>query len=84
MKELDINARPGNALIDLYAGKRGFAWPAQRWQILQHITASPGNIGQIAGAAFVLLLFEHNAHLKLAGKHHRTLRGRVAPFGRSA
>ena len=36
---------------------------------LQHVTASPGKIGQIARAAFVLVLFEHkNAHVKVAEK----------------
>jgi hypothetical protein len=31
----------------------------QRWQALQHVTASPGKIGDIARAALVLTLFEH-------------------------
>ncbi len=61
MKELDINARTRNALIRSRRcpGERGFALLTQRWQTLQHITASPGKIGQIARAALVLVLFEH-------------------------
>ena len=61
MKELDINARARNALIrsTRCMGERGFALLTQRWQTLQHITASPGKIGQIARAALVLVLFEH-------------------------
>ena len=61
MKELDINARTRNALIrsTRCLGERGFALLTQRWQTLQHITASPGKIGQIARAALVLTLFEH-------------------------
>ena len=44
MKELDINARTRNALIrsTRCMGERGFALLTQRWQTLQHITASPG------------------------------------------
>jgi hypothetical protein len=61
MKELDINTRTRNALIRSVRclGERGFALLTQRWQTLQHITASPGKIGQIARAALVLVLFEH-------------------------
>src|ERR1700761_6134676 len=61
MRELDINARTWNALIrsTRCMGERGFALLTQRWQTLQHITASPGKIGQIARAALVLVLFEH-------------------------
>jgi len=61
MKELDINTRTRNALIRSARclGERGFALLTQRWQTLQHITASPGKIGQIARAALVLTLFEH-------------------------
>ena len=60
-KELDINARTRNALIrsTRCMGERGFALLTQRWQTLQHVTASPGKIGQIARAALVLVLFEH-------------------------
>lgn len=61
MKELDINARTRNALIRSVRclGERGFALLTQRWQTLQHVTMSPGRIGQLARAALVLTLFEH-------------------------
>ena len=61
VKELDINTRTRNALIrsTRCLGERGFALLTQRWQTLQHVTASPGKIGQIARAALVLTLFEH-------------------------
>ena len=50
MKELDINNRTRNALLSSARclGERGFALLAQRWQILQTVTASPGEIGLIA------------------------------------
>jgi hypothetical protein len=61
VKELDINARTRNALLRSARclGERGFALLTQRWQTLQHVTASPGKIGLIAKAALVLVLFEH-------------------------
>ena len=61
VKELDINTRTRNALLRSARclGERGFALLTQRWQTLQHVTASPGKIGQIARAALVLVLFEH-------------------------
>ena len=40
-------------------GERGFALLSQRWKTLQNVTASPGEIGHIARAALVLVLFEH-------------------------
>ena len=60
-RELDINTRTRNALLRSARclGERGFALLTQRWQTLQHVTASPGRIGLIARAAFVLVLFEH-------------------------
>ena len=50
MKELDISNRTRNALLSSARclGERGFALLAQRWQILQTVTASPGEIGLIA------------------------------------
>ena len=59
--ELDINARTRNELIRSVRCpvERGFALLTQRWQTLQHVTMSPGRIGQIARAALVLTLFEH-------------------------
>ena len=61
VKELDINTRARNALLRSVRclGERGFALLTQRWRTLQHVTASPGRIGLIARAAFVLVLFEH-------------------------
>ena len=61
VKELDIDTRARNALLRSVRclGKRGFALLTQRWRTLQHVTASPGRIGLIARAAFVLMLFEH-------------------------
>ncbi|GAB3710581.1 transposase family protein [Nocardiopsis oceani] len=40
-------------------GERGFALLTQRWRLLQHITASPGKIGDLVKAALVLTQFEH-------------------------
>lgn len=61
VKELDIDTRARNALLRSVRclGERGFALLTQRWRTLQHVTASPGRIGLIARAAFVLVLFEH-------------------------
>ena len=61
VQELDIGNRTRNALLGSARclGERGFALLSQRWQTLQNVTASPGKIGLIARAAFVLVLFEH-------------------------
>ena len=61
VKELDINARTRNVLLSSARclGERGFALLSQRWKTLQHVTASPSDIGPIARAALVLTLFEH-------------------------
>jgi hypothetical protein len=58
---LDISTRTRNALQRSLRclGERGFALLNQRWRTLQHITASPGKIGDIARAALVLTHFEH-------------------------
>ena len=60
-QELDINARTRNAIQRSLRclGERGFALLNQRWRTLQHITASPSKIGDIARAALVLTHFEH-------------------------
>jgi hypothetical protein len=60
-KELDINARTRNAVQRSLRclGERGFALLTGRWRALQHITASPSKIGDIARAALVLTHFEH-------------------------
>jgi DDE superfamily endonuclease len=58
---LDINSRTRNALLRSLRrlGERGFALLTGRWRTLQHITASPSRIGDIARAALVLTHFEH-------------------------
>jgi hypothetical protein len=58
--ELDINTRTRNAILRSLRclGERGFALLTGRWRTLQHITASPGKIGDIARAAPVLTHFE--------------------------
>ncbi len=60
-RELDINTRSRNALQRSlrWLGERGFALLNQRWRTLQHITASPSKIADIARAALVLTHFEH-------------------------
>ena len=60
-RDLDINTRTRNALQRSLRclGERGFALLTGRWRALQHITASPGKIGDIARAALVLTHFEH-------------------------
>ena len=60
-RELDINTRTRNAIKRSLRclGERGFALLNQRWRTLQHITASPSKIGDIARAALVLTHFEH-------------------------
>ena len=60
-RELDINTRTRNAIQRSLRclGERGFALLNQRWRTLQHITASPGKIGDITRAALVLTHFEH-------------------------
>ena len=60
-RELDINTRTRNAIQRSLRclGERGFALLTSRWRTLQHITASPSKIGDIARAALVLTHFEH-------------------------
>jgi hypothetical protein len=60
-RDPDINTRTRNALQRSLRclGERGFALLTQRWRTLQHITASPSKIGDIARAALVLAHFEH-------------------------
>ena len=60
-RELDINTRTRNAILRSLRclGERGFALLTGRWRTLQHITASPGKIGDIARAALVLTHFEY-------------------------
>jgi hypothetical protein len=60
-RQLDIDTRTYNMLLRALRclGERGFALLTQRWRTLQHITASPSRIGDIARAALVLTHFEH-------------------------
>jgi hypothetical protein len=60
-RDLDINTRTRNAIQRSLRclGERGFALLTGRWRTLQHITASPSKIGDIARAALVLTQFEH-------------------------
>ena len=60
-RDLDLGNRTRNALQRSLRcpGERAFALLTQRWRTLQHITASPGKITQIARAALVLTHFEH-------------------------
>jgi hypothetical protein len=60
-RELDIDTRTRNAIQRSLRclGERGFALLNQRWRTLQHITASPSRIGEIARAALVLTHFEY-------------------------
>jgi DDE superfamily endonuclease len=60
-QELDINTRTRNALQRSLRclGERGFALLTGRWRTLQHVTASPSKIGDIARAALILTHFEH-------------------------
>ena len=60
-RDLDINTRTRNVIQRSLRclGERGFALLGQRWRTLQHITASPSKIGDIARAALVLTHFEH-------------------------
>ena len=58
---LDVDTRTRNALLRglRTVGERGFALLKTRWKALEHITACPHKIGDIAKAALVLTLFEH-------------------------
>jgi DDE superfamily endonuclease len=64
-RELDLGNRTRNALQRSLRclGERGFALLTQRWRTLQHITASPSKITEIARAALVLTHYEHG-HIK--------------------
>ncbi len=61
---IDIDTRTRNALQRSLRclGERGFALLTQRWRVLQHITASPSRIGDIARAALVLTPIRARLH----------------------
>jgi hypothetical protein len=60
-RELDVSTRTRNAIQRSLRclGERGFALLTGRWRTLQHITASPSKIGDIARATLVLTHFEY-------------------------
>jgi hypothetical protein len=60
-RELDENQLTRNLLLRglRCRGERGFALLARRWAVLQHVTASPGRVTEIARAALVLTHWEH-------------------------
>jgi hypothetical protein len=60
-RDLDTGTRTRNAMLRSLRclGERGFALLTGRWRTLQHITASPSKIGDIARAALILTHFEH-------------------------
>jgi hypothetical protein len=60
-RKLVVDNRTYNALLrsKRAPGERGFALLKTRWSALQHVTASPTTIGDIARAALVLTNFEY-------------------------
>jgi hypothetical protein len=60
-RQLGFDNRTYNALLRSMRclGERGFALLSQRWRVLQHITACPQKISDIAAAALTLTHFEH-------------------------
>jgi len=60
-RRLGIDNRTYNRLLRSLRGigERGFALLSQRWRVLQHVTACPQKIGDVANAALVLTHFEH-------------------------
>lgn len=60
-RRLGVDNRTYNKLLRSLRcqGERGFALLVGRWRILQHVTASPSRIGDLAKAALVLTHFEH-------------------------
>jgi len=59
-RDLHVDNQAFNMLLRALRclGERGFALLTQRWRTLQHITASPSKIGDIAKAALTLVHFE--------------------------
>lgn len=60
-RRLAVDNRTYNTLLRSLrcVGERGFALLIGRWRVLQHVTACPRKIGDIAKAALVLTHFEH-------------------------
>lgn len=67
---LDVDNRTYNMLLRRSlrgVGERGLALLVGRWRVLQHVTACPRKIGDIAKAALVLTHFEYR-YLGIAEK----------------
>lgn len=60
-RALGIDNRAYNMLLRSLRclGERGFALLVGRWRVLQHVTACPKKIGDLANAMLVLTHFEH-------------------------
>ena len=60
-RRLGVDNRTYNKLLRSMRciGERGFALLSQRWRVLQHVTACPRKIGDIANAALMLTHFEY-------------------------
>lgn len=60
-RPLAVDNRTHNMLLRAMRsiGERGFAILTQRWRVLQHVTADPSKITNIAKAALVLTHIEH-------------------------
>lgn len=60
-RRLAVDNRTYNTLLRSLrcVGERGFALLTRRWRVLQHVTACPQRIEDIAKAALVLTHFEH-------------------------
>lgn len=60
-RRLAVDNRTYNTLLRSLrcVGERGFALLTRRWRVLQHVTACPRKIEDIAKAALVLTHFEH-------------------------
>jgi hypothetical protein len=89
-QELDINTRTRNASQRSLRclGERGFALLTGRWRTLQHITASPSKIGDIARAALVLTHFEYGYIPRTGQRAQRVIvdacHGRTGPRAAAA
>lgn len=60
-QRLDVDSRTYNLLLRVLRalGERGFALLTQRWRVLQHVTACPHTISDLAKATLVLTHVEH-------------------------
>ena len=60
-QRLDVDSRTYNLLLRALRalGERGFALLTGRWRVLQHVTACPHTISNLAKTALVLTHVEH-------------------------